>query len=93
MTEDMLVRVFKFRLAPELHPTIQVPTGAEWLHVGEQADELYVWALVDTKAPYETRTFTIVGTGWVEAAITGRHVGTVQMANGLVWHVFEGGGQ
>ena len=75
------------------------------LHVGEQGGELYIWVEnILTRMDFhsgeevpreenektELHVFTI-GTGWPyfdnESVV---HVGTVQMSDGLVWHVFLG---
>lgn len=72
----------------------QIPVGdrrAVILHVGEQNDTLCMWVLLD-----ETSTDT---KGYLDVDIFGtgnpvhtrnRHIGTVQMSDGLVWHVFAG---
>ena len=81
--------VFKYRIEPIEEPTIQLPRGARFLHVGEQDDELYVWALVDSSQPWHTLELVVIGTGWGHKSTNiGPHIGTVQMRNGLVFHVF-----
>lgn len=73
------------------------------MHVGEQNGELYIWmenSLTrtdfytgqqvprDDSEKIEISVYAI-GTGWPYAAAEfGVHVGTVQMSDGLVWHVF-----
>ena len=61
-----------------------VPSG-KILHLGEQRGKLMVWTL--WKDEPETQRFVILGTGQSpsECAV---HLGTVQMENGVVWHVF-----
>lgn len=73
-----------------------------FIHVGEQNGKLVVWmenslthldfyngAQVPRAEDEQISIrFFIVGTGWSYSAMTGQHVGTVQMSNGLVWHVF-----
>jgi hypothetical protein len=68
--------------------------------VGEQDGNLVIWAenSLTKSAPnqmpraedekIEIEVFSI-GTGWPYAAGgVGRHIGSVQMKDGLVWHVF-----
>jgi len=88
-----VLTVYKYRVYETPTPVLQLPSGAALLHLGEENDSLYVWALVDTEQPYEQRDLMLAGTGWEMPATPGRHVGTVQMRNGLVFHLFEGGGQ
>lgn len=87
-----MITVHKYRIALyEVSDTrnVSMPRGAELLHVGEQDGQVDVWARVDTEAEYVSRAFVLVGTGFELNAHAGRHVGTVQMRDGLVWHVFE----
>jgi hypothetical protein len=67
---------------------ILMPIGAEVLAVGNQGNNLCLWARVDPEAELETRRFRVRGTGLPGAE--GEHVGTVLLYNGaLVLHVFE----
>lgn len=74
-----------------------MPAGANILHVGYQSIgpdsyDLFAWAQVDTAAPTVIRQLVIVGTGWDNRdGKPGKHLGTVQMPSGLVWHVFDHG--
>lgn len=76
-----------------------------FMHVGEQNGELMVWmenSLTHSgKAGWAPRTpdemievtFHAIGTGWTyENGELGFHMGTVQMSDGLVWHVYIGPG-
>lgn len=60
------------------------------LKVGEQNGELVIWIMVDDEGETETLNVYIVGTGHkVPGELTGfDFFDTVQMQNGLVWHVF-----
>lgn len=73
---------------------IEMPEGAEILHVGQQFPgswTLEVWALVDPNAPRVARGFVIHGTGH-PVMDGGTHVGSIITAGGqLVWHVFDHG--
>lgn len=71
---------------------LRMPRGAQLLHLGEQHGDLYVWAKVDIDQPIVWRKLEVVGTGWQEKdGGDGVHIGTVQMHNGLVFHVFDHG--
>jgi hypothetical protein len=67
---------------------ILLPIDKKILHVGEEQDQIYFWAEVDLFNPTETRTFTIIGTGW---AVPPDHDyrGTVVLQSGFVWHLYE----
>lgn len=85
------------------HTNITVFSGpiGEVIHVGEQDGELFVWILhYDTSGnPYNEFVFKVFGTGhsieeptYFNSEVSGtqqKHIGTVQMKNGLVWHIFE----
>lgn len=89
-------RVLKYELQVTDEQTVDLPRGAELLHVAQQdpSDPLHLqlWALVDPDAPDEPRRFAVRGTGHLcEDFKQGRleHIGTVLCpASGLVWHVF-----
>ena len=82
-------KIFKYPLEPSPASTqpLDLPAGAEVLHVGEQYMGIQLWAKVDPNAEPETRFFRIYGTGQTlpDDAV---HLGTVQM-NPFIWHVFE----
>lgn len=84
--------VWKYPLAMETQPTVEMPVGAEILHVGEQYGRLCLWALVNTSAPVTRRRFLVAGTGHdvPASASRGRFIGTALMHDGgLVFHVWE----
>jgi hypothetical protein len=98
----MARRIYKYELVPVpnqdligYHPEIhvQMPRGAEILHVDAQGDRMYVWAVVDPDGELARYTFIVVPTGgevaWpIHPFIP--HLGTVLMHGGsLVWHVFS----
>lgn len=88
-----MITIWKYPLALTLAQTLTLPKEARILHVGEQAQRLTLWVQVDDLLPHEDRVFIIVGTGHEVPGQTPayplRHLGTVQMADGFVWHVFE----
>ena len=73
---------------------LTMPTGAEIIHVQDQygADQVMLWAVVDTGRESCERRFDIFGTGdqMPEDALHHEHIGSTVTASGsLVWHVFE----
>lgn len=84
----VMSKVYKYKLK-ETRTGIEMPEGAQVLHVGEQGWGCYLWALVDPTKPTVERRFFIVGTGADFDCNTSVHHGTIQAQNGLVWHVFE----
>lgn len=91
------MKIYKYLL--EQDPTalqiVEMPEGAKVLHVGEQFGELYAWAMVSPAATKVNYKFFVLGTGidCGHLEIVSRFVGSVQMANGLVWHVFFKAGE
>lgn len=85
--------VWKFVINP--FTTTEMPRGAEILYVGEQGNDVCVWALVDPGvAINEERSINAYGTGHTVPTSPGRYLGSVQMRNGhnagLVFHLFDG---
>lgn len=80
----------------EIHNTteIMLPVGAKILKFGarlQYADSIEFWALVDTEAALESKTFRVVGTGHpFPDAMDWHYLDTVITAGGaLVWHIFR----
>lgn len=78
---------------------LPLPFGNKILKVGEQDGELYVWYMFEERhiTNPEVTVFFVFGTGWeLEVHDVGfdvrtrEYIDTVQMKNGLVWHVFMG---
>lgn len=78
--------IHKYQLT-EQNPIIDLPFGAEVLHVREQNGVGCIWVRVQTDIPKEPVKFHVVGTGhpcdpsWL-------YHGTY-IINSFVWHVFE----
>ena len=66
-----------------------MPFGAQILSAGAQGDDIVVWALVRTSNSYFPRIIVAAATG--ELAPGGNFIDTVQMDDGLVFHLFDGG--
>lgn len=82
--------IWKFSFDVDGEATIEMPHGAQVLHVGSQAPRtITVWAMVILPAEIEHRTFYVKGTGEVITEDDDlRYLGTV-MDDPWVWHVFE----
>lgn len=72
---------------------VDLPEYADVLSVGEQEGEIYLWALVDPHEMHVLREFRVYGTGWTCEEDPRDFVGTVQMQNGPVFHIFTTGGK
>jgi hypothetical protein len=66
-----------------------VPKDALPLHVGLQGDITYIWFLVETNNPVETRTIHILATGQSLTGEEGAYIGTVVRPSLTVWHYFD----
>ena len=88
--------IFKYHLPIADRVSVPMPRGAQVLSIQEQHGQLTVWALVNSEQAREPVSFRICGTGLpAEDVGAGYFIDTVQMPNGLVWHVFlehDGGG-
>jgi hypothetical protein len=83
-------RIFKYELAIEHSQLIEMPAKARILSVGNQGDQVCLWAEVDPDSPTLERRVLIAGTG--HATPPGEFIGTVLTNDGsLVWHVYDGG--
>jgi len=85
-------KIFKYPLKLQDEQLIEMQQWADILSVKNIGDELYLWAMVAVDAPKEERKIMITGTGHPidpEILIGGKHIDTVVMPNGLVWHIFE----
>lgn len=86
-----MTTIWKYPLDLKDEQVVKMPQGAQILSVQRQFGNLMLWALVDSKAPSESREIIIAATGapFPNVGIA-RHIGTVQMLDGaLIWHVFE----
>ena len=78
--------IYKYQLTGT--DTLNLREGSKALHVGEQDGKLFLWATVDNSAEPMPLTFVTIPTG-ANAPSDYTHIGTVQMSDGLVWHVFQ----
>lgn len=88
----MTKRVWRYELDIGRSTALELPSGAQVLHVGYKEDRpaAQLWALVEDTAALETRRFQVVGTDWAIDLPNMQHVGTCVLSGGFyVWHVFE----
>jgi hypothetical protein len=83
--------IWKFNLPISDTSIAVMPEHALPLSVAEQDGALYLWAEVNTDAPFSPREFKVRGTGHPLHGNEGKYIGTVVMKNGLVWHVYDEG--
>ena len=88
-------KVFNYKLPLGNQRSVEMPVGAEILHMDMQAGEPTMWAMIDSGSAIEERRFHVIGTGW---DIPGHTVyrgtivdprGAEGLPNGFVWHVWE----
>lgn len=81
--------IHKYTLEKRLWQVLQIPAGAEVVHVGAQHDRIQIWAIVDNKRPIQSRGFTVIMTGF-DVPFDSEYLGTVLLHNGTtVLHVFQ----
>ena len=82
--------IWKYQI-PGPHFSLQLPKGAKILAVQQQRNFPTMWALVDSEAEVEPRTFRTFGTGHeIDSELSLKYITTFQMFEGdLIWHLFE----
>jgi hypothetical protein len=88
--------VWKFPFDIATHVELQIPQGAQILHVAAQDDkperlgQPCLWALVDPAEPVESRHLRVAGTGHQISDDLATFIGSFFMRAGqLVFHVWE----
>lgn len=86
-------RILKYELPHRTGPvSVKLPGGMHRVvHFGEQGVDLFIWAEVLDHLPPEPSKYYLAYTG-DPVPDYGDHVGTVQAANGIVWHLYKIGG-
>lgn len=67
--------------------TLGLPVGAQFLDVQIQGTQPVMWFCLDPESREQPCGFTCVGTG-EESPDGARYLGTFQMPDGLVYHLF-----
>ena len=93
--------IWKHKLEKKQMWRILMAPGSTVLYAGEQNGDIFIWAqhpvaeFFGAKTPpdrapdLDIRAFSTYGTGEPMPPDPGTFIGTVQMENGLVWHVYE----
>lgn len=83
--------IWKFQFPVEDEFTLDMPEGAQVLHVREQNMKPCLWALVNPDNPAEERHFKLRGTGHpIHEENPLKYLGTFFLIDGgFVGHVFE----
>jgi hypothetical protein len=83
------MRIYKYTLKDRDIQNVQMHPG-RILHVGEQGNNICIWALVDTELPLKTRRFAVVLTGASCPCTLDQYLATVKLFDGrVIGHVFE----
>lgn len=87
----MSKKIFKYDLFTHGPEKVLMLEGAKILCLKSQHGSPKIWAIVDTEAHIEERTFITVGTGHpYPENLNLRYIDTYQLSGGLfVYHVFE----
>lgn len=83
------MNVYKYPLDLKEYNDIEMPWGAKILSFQVQEGIPCIWALVDATHTKVNRRFRVAGTGHNIDDNIKEFIGTIQMPNGLVWHLFE----
>lgn len=88
---DPNVMIYKYVIdEPEDRVVFSMPKGAKILHVGNQREQICIWAKVDITCGMHDRAFYIVGTGHAMPVEAGEYIGTVHLFDSdFIWHIFE----
>lgn len=83
--------VYKYPIPVRDEIILDLPAGAEVIHVDQQDEQTMLWALVDPDAPKVFRRFRLAETGHpLGDDDVLHHVGSYMLMNGaLVFHLFE----
>lgn len=83
--------IWKYKLETCGQTLIEVPRGAQCLHVGLIDDEPYVWCYVDelSKDMVIMNIFVMETGAQFRFTFQIQHIGTVQFADGTVFHYFR----
>lgn len=83
-------RIFKYPFGL-LDTEIKLPLAAQILKVDKQADDFYIWALIEDTFAMEWRGIKVIGTGHVieENLDDLKYLNSIIDGPFFVWHVFE----
>ena len=78
--------IYKYEMLPKMELTM--PVEAHFLHAGEQNNGIYLWFQVNTAYPNVTKIYKAYPTGAEMSVKDEEFLATVQMKNGLVFHIY-----
>ena len=87
--------IWKYEIPLTDEPVIEMPLGAVVRHVGEQDGQLCAWVQVIPTQPMVRHRLRVAGIGHPlhlpdeGSRYATSYVGTVVMADGFVWHVWD----
>ena len=83
--------IYKWELGEVESQQLLIPEDRRIIHIGEQGERLYLWVLGRKDSDQVPCNIFIYGTGQDvdERILDQKHLKTVQMSSGLVWHIFE----
>jgi len=81
--------IWKYELNLHGITIIQMPIGAEILCVQLQYEKPTIWAIIDRRIMTESRSFEMFTTGAVYFDKRKKYIGTIQLVDGYVAHLFE----
>lgn len=82
------MRIHKHSIPLVAEFVIAMPDGAEILCVQLQNNSPYIWARISTDNIVVDYNFYLYMTGQENNTDTGEYIGTFQLENGLVYHLF-----
>ncbi len=69
---------------------LKIPLDHEFCDIQVQGNDLVMWLFIDSHGQFIKKKFKIFGTGeYIHDPDDYFYLKTVQMPNGLVWHIFE----
>jgi hypothetical protein len=85
--------VYKYRVPIDDTSVVELPRGAQVIRFGCQGNEIFLWAVVDPAEKETTKhIYWIRGTGHPIPDSLGVYICSVDLPNGLVFHIFDAKG-
>lgn len=85
-----MTTIWKYPLLTGAATPLELPQGAELLHVDIQGRDLCLWAKVNTDLPTTPRTIEVFGTGHPMPSFERQFINTFLVDGGTyVFHAFE----
>jgi hypothetical protein len=81
--------VYKYPLNNIGENELKLHRGFQIIHAGEQDGVVNLWVDSRTDNQKDDVTIVIYGTGHQMSEYAQEHIQSVQMSNGLVWHIYR----